>query len=289
MKITITRCLFILTLFCHVAVDAETSVWVATSGDQTVYLGGTMHLLRPSDFPLPAEFNQAYQQADAVIFETDIGRLNDPATLQQMLTTMTYTDGRTLDTVLSPNAYTALTEYCKKIGVPVDTLHPYKPSFAMLALWRVELERFGATQDGVDMYFYEKAMADRKPIQGLESIAQHLAYLAYMDEGHEDAFILQSLKDFKRMHALLNKMTAAWRNGDDAELDQLFIADMKREFPSLHQKLLVERNQNWLPMIESYFKTPATEFVLVGAAHLVGKEGIVRQLTQRGYTVRKLR
>jgi len=288
MKTIIALGLFIITLLGHVPADAETSVWVAKSGGQTVYLGGAMHLLRPSDFPLPAEFDRAYQQSDAVIFETDLGKMNDPATMQQMLTALTYTDGRTLDKVLSPKAYKALTGYCEKIGVPIASLHPYKPSFAMLSLWHVELQRFGATQDGVDMHFYEKAIADQKSIKGLETVDKHLEYLAYMGEGNEDAFILQSLKDFKRMHFLLSRMTAAWRNGHDTELDQIFVADMKKDFPKLHQKLLVERNQHWLPIIESYLKTPATEFVLVGAAHLVGEEGLVQQLTRRGYTVSKL-
>jgi len=285
----LAHCLFTSILLCHLSLHADTSVWVAKNAGQTIYLGGTIHMLRQSDFPLPPAFQQAYQQADAVIFETDIGKMNDPALYQTMLARMMYTDGQSLDRVLSPETYAVLKAYCEKIGVPVAILHPFKPSMAILTLFSLELQRMGVVQNGVDVHFYQKAMTDGKPVRGLESIDTQLAFLASMGEGNEDNFVLHAMQDFKRSHELLGQIITAWREGKVTVFEQLFLADMKRDYPVLYRKLLVERNQNWLPIIEAYFKTPEIEFILVGAAHLVGEQGILKQLARRGYTIRQLR
>lgn len=281
-------CIVTIIVLCHLSLHADTSVWVAKNAGQTIYLGGTVHLLRQTDFPLPAAFQQAYQQADAIIFETDIGKMNDPALHQMMLGRMMYTDGRTLDRVLSPEAYAMLKAYCEKIGISVTMLHPFKPSMAILTLFSLELQRMGVAQNGVDLHFYQKAVTDGKAVRGLESIETQLAFLAAMGEGNEDNFVIHAIQDFKRTRELIEQIIAAWREGNVTTFEQLFLADMKRDYPVLYRKLLVERNQNWLPVIEAYFKTPEIEFVLVGAAHLVGEQGILKQLARRGYTIRQL-
>lgn len=288
MSKALAQCVFAIIVCCHLPLYADTSVWVAEGAGQTVYLGGTIHMLRQSDFPLPAEFQQAYQQADAIIFETDIGKINDPALQQTMLAHMMYSDGRTLHSVLSPNAYTVLKAHCEKVGVPIASLHPFKPSMAVLTLLSLELLRMGIVQNGVDVHFYQQAVTDGKSIRGLEPIEAQLTFLASMGEGNEDNFVTHAIRDFKRTRELIDQLIVAWREGKASAFEQLFLADMKRDYPALHRKLLVERNQNWLPIIETYFKTPEIEFVLVGAAHLVGEQGILKQLAGRGYTIRKL-
>jgi uncharacterized protein YbaP (TraB family) len=60
---------------------------------------------------------------------------------------------------------------------------------------------------------------------------------------------------------------------------------MRKDYPELYQQVLVERNNNWLPQIEAFLKTPETELILVGALHLAGNDGLLAQLRQRGYKV----
>jgi uncharacterized protein YbaP (TraB family) len=288
MSKVLAQCVFTIIVFCHLSLYADTSVWVAKGAGQTVYLGGTIHMLRQSDFPLPIEFQRAYQRADAIIFETDIGKMNDPALQQMMLTHMMYSDGRTLHSVLSPEAYAVLEAYCEKVGIPIASLHPFKPSMAILTLLSLELQRMGVTKNGVDTHFYQKAVTDGKTIRGLESIETQITFLSEMGEGNEDNFITHAISDFKRTRELIEQIITAWREGKVTAFERLFVADMKRDYPLLHRKLLVERNQNWLPRIEAYFQTPEIEFVLIGVAHLVGEHGILKQLAKRGYTIRKL-
>jgi uncharacterized protein YbaP (TraB family) len=279
---------FVILLLWHAVSFADTSVWVATSGGQKVYLGGTIHMLRSWDFPLPVEFDQAYQNASIIVFETELGKLKDARLRQIQQSEFIYRDGRTLDQVLSRKAYMTLMGYSEKIGMPVSNLHPLKPSIAVAALQSVELQRNGMTEDGVDYHFYEKAVADGKIIRGLASVNEHLKYLAEEADGNEDDYVIHAIEDFKRMSIQIGQMVTMWRNGDEKGIDRLSIDQLKTTYPNLYDRLLVERNQKWMPIIESYFKTPATEFVLVGAAHLAGEHGLLKQLGDRGYTISRL-
>lgn len=289
MKKTIGILTFALLAFVSGLAFADTSVWVVKSGKRSVYLGGTLHVLRAWDFPLPSEFDKAYQKASTIVFETEIGKLRNAQTQQMRRSAFTYHDGRTLEQVLSRKAYMTLMGYSEKIGVPIASLHPFKPPFAVAALNSVELQRNGMTEDGVDLHFYNKALADGKATRGLASVEEHLKYLAEEADGDEDDYVIHAIQDFKRMTMMLSQLVTAWRSGDEQGIERISINEMKRKYPKLFEKIVVERNQKWLPIIEAYFKTSATEFVLVGAAHLPGEYGLLRLLADRGYTISRLR
>jgi uncharacterized protein YbaP (TraB family) len=80
----------------------------------------------------------------------------------------------------------------------------------------------------------------------------------------------------------------AWRKGDTGKLNELMVNDLKSRQPKLYKRLLADRNRNWLPLIEAYMKTPKTEFILVGAGHLVGPDGLIEMLKKNGCKVEKL-
>ena len=83
-------------------------------------------------------------------------------------------------------------------------------------------------------------------------------------------------------------MIGAWREGNNDKLEKMFIADMQAEAPELYDSLLLQRNLNWIPQIESMLRDADTEFVLVGAAHLVGDQGLLELLSQKGFQVKQL-
>ena len=138
------------------------------------------------------------------------------------------------------------------------------------------------------MHFNSRAVADGKSIGQFESIEEQLGFLAAMGEGNESEFILLSLKDLEDTDALMAEMISAWRSGDANALSRLFIDDMRNEAPEIYDALLLQRNRNWLPEIEALLKDEATEFVLVGAAHLIGPEGLVSMLSAKCYQVNRL-
>jgi len=267
---------------------ADTSVWVASSGNSKVYLGGTVHLLRPGDYPLPEEFEQAYQDSQRLFFETDVSSMNDLAVQASMLQQLTYNDSRSLRSVLDEEAYNALSSYLASVGMPLMMMEKFKPGLVVSTLQILEFQKMGFTPQGVDVYFSNRAISDAKVVGELESVQAQIDYIASMGEGNESEFILLSLDDLEEISTSMEDLVTAWRQGDMDTLSSLFVEDMRIESEELYNSLLLERNLNWLPAIEAMFQEDGTEFVLVGAAHLVGRDGLLSLLEDKGYEIRQL-
>jgi uncharacterized protein YbaP (TraB family) len=267
---------------------ADTSVWSVRSGDNVIYLGGTVHLLRPGDYPLPDEFEEAYQASSELYFETDIAAMSDLSVQAQMLQQLTYSDDRSLRTVLSDEAYTALSAYTQTAGLPIVMLEKFKPGLLISTLQILVFQSMGFTPQGVDAFFHTQAVADGKAEGQLETVQEQIGFIAAMGEGNESEFILLSLKDLAETGNVIDGMIGAWRSGDAQGLSELFVEDMKVEAPALYDTLLLQRNLKWIPQIDRMLQDADTEFVLVGAAHIVGENGLLDLLSQEGYEINQL-
>lgn len=269
-------------------VQAQSAVWVATQGEEKVYLGGTVHLLRPSDYPLPAPFETAYQDSSTLYFETDITGMSDFGVQARMMQELLYSDGRTLQSVLDAPTYAALAAHVATTGLPMQMMERFKPGMLISTLQVIEFQKMGFTPQGVDAYFNSRALGDGKQVGELESVDAQIGFISTMGEGVENEFVRSSLDDMAQIETAMEQMIAAWRSGDNATLEALFVADMKEDYPALYDTLLVRRNTAWIDIIDTMFETPGTEFVLVGAAHLVGEDGLLRMLERKGYTINQV-
>lgn len=267
---------------------ADSSVWKVQKDESIIYLGGTFHLLRQSDFPLPMEFDKAYRASDILVFETDLGKLIEPSTQQKLMSKAMYTDGSTIENHLSPQTYSLLNEYCASKGIPLAAIKQFKPSIVVVTITVMELAKLGVTQEGVDLFFYQLAARDNKTVEGLETVEEQIHFVVGMGEGNEDAFVTHSIKDLESIKQKYESMVDAWKTGDAKKLNDLMVAELKSKTPKLYKELIADRNENWLPMIDAYQKTLQKEFILVGAGHLVGPDGIVKALRKKGYKVEKL-
>lgn len=267
---------------------AQTSVWKVTKGSSVLYLGGTCHVLRPSDFPLPPEFDAAFAAAQEVWFETDIGAMSSPETQQQLLAQGMLPDGQDLKTVLKPATWAALQKYCADAGLPAEQFRRLRPWLLTVTIALMEMQKLGLALEGVDHFYHQKATAAAKPVRPLEPLDEHLAYLVNLGAGHEDEMVLNTVEDVAEMPALLKDILAAWRAGDVARIDQSMLADVRTKYPAIYAELFVRRNRAWLPVIEAMFKSPGVELVLVGAGHLAGRDGLLATLRQRGCRVEQL-
>lgn len=278
-------CLFLLSLS---QAKADTSVWSVRSGDNVIYLGGTVHLLRPADYPLPGEFEEAYQASSELYFETDIASMNDLSVQAQMLQQLTYGDDESLSSILSDEAYAALSAYTATAGLPIAMLNKFKPGLLISTLQILVFQSMGFTPQGVDAFFHTRAVSDGKAEGQLETVQEQIGFIAAMGEGNESEFILLSLKDLAETGDVMEDMIGAWRSGDAEGLSELFVEEMKVEAPALYDTLLLQRNLKWVPQIDSMLQDADTEFVLVGAAHLVGENGLLDLLSQKGYEINQL-
>lgn len=279
--------LTLVTLFSG-SLYSETSVWRVSHGANQLFIGGTIHILGAADYPLPAEFDYAYQQSDRLVLETDMEKLQDPDFQRVMMRALSYSDGRNLKSVLSAETFQLLEDYCNSRGIPTDNLLPFKPGMVATTLTILELQRLGLGGVGVDAYFNARAIKDRKELGQLETVESQLAFISSMGQGQEDDLIAYTLEDIKNLPALMGELKQTWRKGDLSSLERVNIIPFKRDFPKIYQTMLVDRNNAWIPQIEAMLRTREVEFILVGALHLVGEDGLLEHLSKRGYEVEKL-
>lgn len=265
------------------------AVWKVSDGDSYIYLGGTVHLLRPSDFPLPDAYQQAYDDSERIYLETDLAAMTDMAVQQRMLRQLTYGDGRTLRSVLDEDVYQELTQYVENIsGLPMVMMDSFRPGLLVSTLSVLEFQRMGFTPEGVDAHFYARAVEDGKPVGELETVDEQLAVLASMGEGYENEFIRYSLQDIDNIADSIENLVHVWRSGDERQLESDFVTPVQEQSRSLYDSLLADRNHTWMTRIEAMFNEPGTDYVLVGAAHMVGEDGLLSLLRERGYQVSQL-
>ena len=280
--------LYLLLVLFSVQVYAGSSVWIVEKGANRLFIGGTIHLLTESDYPLPAVFEKAYNGAVKVILETDMQKLNSPEFQSAMTRELRYSDERNLEQELDQETFTALENFFTMRGIPMDRIIGFKPGMVSMMMTVVELQRLGLVGVGVDAYYSAKSIDDRKPLGQLETVQAQIAFIANMGAGRVDEMLIYTLADIERLPELMISMKHAWRQGDLTQLKAIGITPFENEFPNMYKTLIADRNDTWLPKIEVMLKTREVEFVLVGALHLAGDDGLLLQLATRGYKVRQL-
>ena len=278
-----------LLVFTVTPTAAKAPVWKVSKGDDYVYLGGTIHLLSKSDYPLPEAFETAYNNADEIVLEVDTVALAAPEVQERVLNAMSYQDHRSLSNVLARETYSQLDQLLKSKGLPIAVFDRFTPAAAMMTLTQYELQKLGLiVSEGVDAHFGARAIEDKKESFFLESFEQQLDFFEIMNQLEPNLVIKSGIKDIERLDNFWNDLLNAWRNGDLAQLERIGIVEMKRDFPSIYQTILVNRNDNWLKQIDTMMGDEDKEFILVGALHMAGKEGLIQRLQVAGYTVSQL-
>lgn len=250
-----------------------------------MYIGGTIHVLRASDYPLPQEFDEAYNQSDYVVFETDLALANSQ-TLQRMLEQkMMLPPNQNLSAILSAKTYAKLKDYINKEGYNIEVFDHLQPWAVMLTLSQLKLSSIGIDQNGVDSYYNQRSLSDRLPQHYLESIEEQSAILTDIGKDEEDAVILQTLHDMKTLPSMMEWMVKEWREGKTERLKRELVDEMRNDSPKMYRIILKQRNAAWMPKLLSMLHEEKRGFVLVGAMHLLGRDGLLEQFKRQGYRV----
>ena len=267
---------------------SSSSVWKVTHQKQHLYLGGTVHLLAKSDYPLPPQFNTAYAHSAKLILEADTSKMQHPDFQQVMMQQAMYPAGQTIQSKLTPDTYQALKQHCISRNLDIDHLGKFKPGLLSVILTMTELNKLNITSLGVDDHFDQKAKQQKRPMGYLENLKDQLSLIANMGKGQEDNFIQYTLEETNQLEAMFNKLKSTWRLGDMKQLNDIAIVPFQQHFPDLYKALLVDRNNNWLVQIKHMLDTKEVEFILVGALHMAGEDGLIQQLRKSGYQVERL-
>ena len=283
-RISILTTILLLNSF---VVLSQSSAWQIEGKGNKFYIGGSIHLLRNQDYPLPEEFYEAYDASDILTTELDMNAMSDPANGMKMQQTLMYQDEKTLSSVLSEEVYNKLDSVSKELGLNIKMMEKFKPSMAIITLTFQSLQKLGVTSEGVDIHFTDKATRDKKSLLFLETFDEQLGFIESMGKGNENEFVLYSIEDIGKNEEEFIDMIEDWKSGEQ-KLMSVQLEDFKLDYPDIYDTLVVKRNNNWMPHLENYLQTPEIEFVVVGAMHLVGPDGILNKLKNKGYKVRQL-
>lgn len=282
-----TACLLCLGLLPLWA-QAMPGIWLAQKDQQRLWLLGSIHVGTADLYPLDSAIMQAWQQADELILETDLRQL-DSAAQQTLLQLGRLPAGQSLVDRLPTPLYRQTLTAAQRQHLPVETLLPLQPWFAALTLTQVAMQQAGyQPQYGVDEYFVRQAETSNKPIVGLEQPIAQFRYLAGLKD-HEMAFLQNTLEQLPSLNTLLPELIRTWQAGDSQGL--LTLLNEEQGPPELRNyleaQLLARRNQAWLPQLMDGQRHP-NAFVVVGALHLHGPNGLLALLGQAGYAVTPL-
>jgi uncharacterized protein YbaP (TraB family) len=270
------------------AAQAKTFAWKATGKGGVVYLVGSVHLLSKDFYPLNPAIEAAYKDADLLVEEVDMAEMLAPSAQFGFLTRGMLPSATPLDKVISPATYALVVKRANDLGVPVEPFKLLKPWMVALMLVQVEWQKAGFDPElGLDKHFYDQAKADGKKTQGLETAEYQISRLDDMTLEQQEHLLSESLKDLDAEKANMARLVESWRSGDAPGVERIVLSELKQE-PLLYQRLLVERNRNWMPKIEALFARPRHALVVVGAAHLVGPDGLLAMLRAKGYTVEQM-
>ncbi len=282
----ITRALFLLLVLSHTAFAGKLPIWEIEGNSNRILLMGSVHFLRPADYPLPEGMRAAYEQADQLYMEIDMDAL-DPMQAQVLLTTMG-TGRRPLNEAMGAANYEEATRRADKLGVPLMLFDQFDPWFAALSITQLRMMQLGFDPSwGIETRLTAQATTDGKTISGLETLEEQLGFMDRLDEETQQQFLLQSLEDAATLEEQVDSIVAAWRSGATTTLEELMLEGF-RSAPGLEDAMLVQRNRNWVRPIMQLQNQPDNYLVIVGAMHLIGRKSVVAMLENEGVKVRQL-
>ena len=270
------------------AAAERVTMWEIEAAGNRIFLLGSIHLLRASDYPLPAPIYTAYDEAEALVMELDLDDIDDRAMQSLVLELGTFRDGETLQSHLGADTWRKVERLATAVDIPLNMLAVSKPWLAAITVELIALTRVGfdSTQ-GLEAHLVSMARRDGKDVSGLETEREQLELLDGLSAQAQRVMLLETLEDAGELENVLNDVIAAWRNGDVDFIEEQILADL-RPHRELYQTIVVRRNANWVRQIEALSGKKDDYLVVVGALHLVGRDGVPMMLERKGFDVRQV-
>jgi uncharacterized protein YbaP (TraB family) len=265
--------------------EAASCVWkVSGPNSGTLYLGGSVHALRSTDYPLPAAFNRAFEASTRLALEVD-PKFSVKAA-KSFMKSGEYPKGDSLKNHVDPRTYDYLRRVFALMKVPEEKFTKLRPWALVLVLWSPGLHGLSADL-GVEGFLERRARANSRPIAGLESDREHAEVFSKLTDRQGEALLLFTFISQGEGTAGHNRLLEAWRNGDVETIARVH-RNSFRDLPSFHERIIGARNRAWVPKIERFIRSGQTCFVVVGAGHMGGPDGLLALLRTRGYRVEQL-
>jgi len=258
------------------------SLWELRGKHNTVYVLGSIHTLRTSDYPLAPVIMDAYRDSKALVMEIDLNEIDSPEVQSEMLQSAALPEGKSLEEIVGPARYQRAQNLVRDLGLDLSMFGGYAPWFVAEAVSQLQLTQLGFdAQSGVEMFFMAHARGDGKNVSGLETAHEQLMIFESMPLETQAEYMMSSLEQAHDLPKEVNDMVQAWRRGDTAWFQTEINADLGKD-PALYQSMVVARNRKWISKIEAMLDDDKNYLVIVGTAHLVGPDSVIALLKKDG-------
>ena len=265
-------------------------LWEAVGEEGKAYLLGSIHLAREDLYPLDEVIESAFARSEALVVEVDLNQLDEGVLQLQALGAGIYGDGRSLESELSSDALAKLQSFLKERGVPFGPFSIMKPWLAAISVTAMETLRLGYKPEfGIDKHFLDQAERDGKPVSALETADFQIRLLSEFSEELQLLFLSETLDDIARIPDVVDELVTAWKRGDAKTIENVLLeAAGDARLKPLYDKLFYRRNVDMAAKIADLLDSGGSWFVVVGAGHLVGDEGIIRLLSDRQFDIKQV-
>ncbi|MEO7205397.1 MAG: TraB/GumN family protein [Steroidobacteraceae bacterium] len=258
------------------------TLWELHGPHNTVYVLGSIHVLRPRDYPLAPAVLTAYRDANSILMEVNLAQI-DPQRMQtELLVSARLPEGKTLPGIMGDARYKRAQVLAQEVGIDIGIFDAFAPWFAAEAISQLQLQQLGfQSKSGVEMFFLDRARADGKSVAGLETVHDQIALFDALSMDEQAEYLVSSLEEAHDLPKEVDAMVHAWASGDT----QWFANQLKSEIgrdPLLYDSVLVARNRKWVPKIEALLNGDKNYLVIVGTAHLVGQGSVIALLKKDG-------
>jgi len=265
---------------------AEPAMWVIRDKDSTIYLIGTVHLLRHETEWASAKVEKAVTESTELWLE--VADIDDVASISPLVAQYGIDLGNPLSSKLNTTQKEKLARVAASYGVPLESLEPIKPWMAAMMFTVLSLQQAGYDQNaGVDRFLKAHAEKEGAKISGFETAEEQVRFFAELPESEQIAFLEQTLGDTEKGMAQLERLAKAWIDGDTETIGNILVNEFKKESPALYEKFIVRRNIAWSEKIAAILKRSGVQQIAVGAAHLAGPDSLQVQLSKRGIKAKR--
>ena len=269
----------------QLAAQEKSFLWKVQSKESAIHVLGSIHYLKPENYPLKKSIQDAFGNCQTLVLEIDLNSAASERARQVMIEKARYQDGTQLEQHLLPETHKLAERWAREVGIDISQMAPFKPWFVAISLLSLELRKMGFNPNyGLDRFLADQAKKENKVVRGLESLEFQFGLLDQLSASEQDLMLRQTLSELEMLNEGVERLVQSWLSGDVGAVENLLLASMK-EYPAVYRNVVIDRNHRWLPDLTKMLERGEKALVVVGAAHLVGKDGLIELLKQRGYTV----
>jgi uncharacterized protein YbaP (TraB family) len=268
---------------------ATPAIWRVKGAHGTVYLFGSVHVMKPNVDWETGKVKAALDSADTLYLE--IANLDDASAAQPLLLQYGLDPEHPLSTKISKDDVATLDSAVKAIGMPGEAmLEPMRPWLVSMTLSVLPMVKAGySPNSGIDMALLAQTKKANKQVKGFETLEEQVHLLADVPEQEQVTMLHKDLAELDKSTAQMNELVAAWQKGDVDKIGAIDNEELAEKYPAVYKRMVVERNQRWADKLDSVLKDPGTGtvFVAVGAAHLAGPDSVITMLEKDGWKVER--